>query len=112
MLATEITEGTEIDDIIRELTFVGADSKRVCLAADIGNAGIDEVEWKFLSGGRFTEITMPRVAFTYQREPRRNFWLVEMAERVAAIYGIDDLVLSESEAAAHRERILATNCTN
>ncbi len=104
----------EIRAAIAEMTHVGVgDSKRVALAADIGNSGIDEIDWIFKNAGQVRKITLPRPAFTYIREqPMVNFWLVEMDERIAGLFGIEDLVLSEGEAAEHRERILATNNTN
>lgn len=101
-----------IDEIIAEVTHVGG-ARRVCLGADIGNSGVDEVEWEFLKGGRMKVVTVPRAVFTYEREPpMKNFWLVEMPERFAAIYGIDDMVLSDEEATEVRKRFLNANNAN
>ncbi len=91
---------TEIDEAIRELTNVGG-ARRLWFVADIGNVDETSVNWIF--GGRRVE--MPRVVFEYEREPRANFWLVSVAERAAAIYGITDLAITDAEVAGHRERI-------
>lgn len=99
-----------LEEAIAELTHVDGKAKRVALAADIGNALVDEIEWKFLKGGRIKAVTVPRAVFTFEREPpMRNFWLVEMPERFAEIYGIGEMVLSEAEAAEHRKRFNANN---
>lgn len=57
--------------------------------------------------GETRKATVPRMSFTYEREPQANFWLVEMPEQIAGIYGIEDMALSESEDAGHRTRIAA-----
>lgn len=107
----------EKDDIgaaIAEVTGVTGETRRVQFAADIGNAGEDTIDWVFLKNGRRHKATLPRAAFTYQREFDAdgglvNFWLVEMDETAAELFGIEEFVLSDEEAERHKKRILATN---
>lgn len=96
---------TTIDEAIRELTHVG-NAKRVYFAADIGNADETAINWIFVRHGRRRVVEMPRAAFNFEREPRANFWLVNMAEPIAEMYGIADFAITNEAAERHRERIL------
>lgn len=91
-----------IDEAIASLTGVSGGGRRLKFACDIGDVDADAVEWIF-EGRR--KVQMPRSTFEYEREPRVNFWLVTMPERIAAIFGLSEIALSEDAAEEHRKRI-------
>lgn len=95
-----------VSEAIDELTRAGGDVKRVSFACDIGNVDEAEIEWKVTRDGRSKWVTLPRAATEIVREPpMKNFWLVTMAESFARMFGIEDFILTDDEAATHRRRM-------
>jgi hypothetical protein len=96
-------EVPDMDALIAEITGVRGDTRRVAFACDIGNTTVDGVWFLF---GASKWVYVPRIAFQMTREqPMVNFWLVEMAEPMAKVLGIEDFILSDAEAETHRKRL-------
>lgn len=61
----------------------------VTLVADIGTAGIDEIDWILLKNDERRKVTLPRAACTHERlGPKLNVWRLTMSARTAEILGI------------------------
>lgn len=80
----------EIENAIAELTGVTGVGG-LTFVADIGTAGIDEIDWILLKNDERRKVTLPRVAFTHERlGPKLNVWRLTMTARTAEIFGITD----------------------